>query len=388
MQRKQTVVVLTAVLAVIIGAGSLSAHGAKELPSESYRGQIEYIRPMEEGYNYELLVTGIDGDSALFRTHDQTTAPVPLANLKQGDYVRIAFNGIMTRSIPPRATADSIQWIIDMNNASTLNLASPTSGTTSVMGGTSRPTVTFTSQADETQAATFPTTTPASTANAHTETESQTTSIQETAPATPMARQQTTATAQATATIGNQTSGISKPVLVGENTFVYRGVVIERSESGTNGNTAVLVQAPLPGIGYGQPEIRFILGPDTNGDASAVKVGDYVEMTYGPAMAASLPPQAAAQSVKVLPSPAVVTADVIYLGKMFDDKDFKSGSILVKNLASEQEEVYLFDSATVINLDIFDLPVGSHISLYHRGTMTRSIPAQGFAYCMDYTYGE
>lgn len=389
MNKKQMGAVLMTVLAMIIGTGTLFAQGTKELPSESYRGQIEYIQPMEDGHNYELLITGIDGNSVLFRTQDQTTATVPLASLKHGDYVEIAFNGIMTRSIPPQATADSVQQITDMNPTSAINLATPTGGTTSAMAGTPRPTVTFTSQTDDTQAAPFPTTTPASPATAQTETEIQATAVSQTAQPTLTVQPTgpTTTTPQATPT-GKQTSGISKTVLVDENTFVYRGMVIERSESGTNGNVAVLVQAQLPGIGYGQPEIRFILGPNTSGDVSAVKVGDYVEITYGPAMTASLPPQASALSVKVLPSPAIVTANVVYLGKMFDGKDFKSGSILVRNLANEQEEIYFFDSETVINLDIFDLPVGSHISLYHRGTMTRSIPAQGFVYCIDYTYGE
>jgi hypothetical protein len=369
MHRKQIAAVLAAVLAVFIGTGPLFAQGAKDWDSESFSGQIEDIQLTEDGQNYEILVAGVN-NTVLFRTHDQTTTPIPLADLKRGDHVGIAFNGIMTRSIPPQATADSIQWIIDMNSTSTGRDSSIIEGTSPTLTEKPMPTVAFTTSPENVQVA----------------------SASATQPTPPMTAGQPIAAATeapAATTVDKQTPvSSSRPVPLDENTFIYRGIVLEYSELDIKGNMGMLVQEPLPGIGYGQPEIRFIIGPDTTGDFSTVKIGDYVEVTYGPVMALSLPPQTSALNVKILPSPAITTANVIYLGKMFDDKDFKSGSILVRNLANDQEEIYSFDEGTVVNLDILDLPIGNRISLYHRGTMTRSIPAQGFAYCIDQTCGD
>lgn len=431
MNKKRTTAILVTMLVMLVGTGTLFAKGAKELAPESYLGQIESIEVMEGGFNYEMLVKNTDGNTVLFRTDDQTEATLPLASLRKGDYVEILFNGIMTRSIPPQATADSVRWISALVNTGIIDLKSPerkaATTTTPIVAQkttpatstapTEKPATTPAPAAKPVATVTFGTTEtkpdttekPVATATALTAT-----TQPAIAPATPTAKPEATtkpvdtaAPVQATnpaakpvetpapvakpaapATPAVNQSATSKPVQIAENTFLYRGTVIERSDADNKGNIAILVQALLPGIGYGEPEIKFILGSDTTGDVADVKVGDYVEVTYGPAMTMSLPPQTSALSIKVLPNPSIVTANVVYLGKMFDGKDFKTGSVLVLNPATEQEEIYLFDDGSVINLNIFDLPIGSHISLYHRGTMTRSYPAQGFAYCIDYTYGE
>ncbi len=443
MNKKRMTAILVTTLVMLVGTSTLFAKGAKELAPESYLGQIESIEVMEGGFNYELLVKNADGNTVLFRTDDQTVATLPLASLRKGDYVEILFNGIMTRSIPPQATADSVRWISALVNTGIIDLKAPVrkAATTTIVAekttpaaapapaakptvepgkpvaatqpatSTAKPVATVTfetpsaaSSATEKpaagitaptvakpEAATEPAKKPAVTAPVPAT--SPAVKPEATVPATPAPATKPAVTtpatpAPATKPEADKQTNSSKPVQIAENTFLYRGTVIERSEADNKGNIAILVQALLPGIGYGEPEIKFILGSGTTGDISAAKVGDYVEVTYGPAMTMSLPPQTSALSIKVLPNPSIVTANVIYLGKMFDGKDFKTGSVLVLNPATEQEEIYLFDDGSVINLNIFDLPIGSHISLYHRGTMTRSYPAQGFAYCIDYTYGE
>lgn len=409
MKKKHVTTLLLLISVAIFGTGALFAQGAKEVAPTSYLGEITSIKPSEDGFTYELLVKDANGNETLFRTTEQTQATLPLASLSTGDYVEIGYNGITTRSIPPQATADSVRWItalvktgvIDLKDikqepaaptakaSDTATTAKPTTETTPATQPkpAEKPTVNFNTKPEApatTTSQSTATTAPASKpATATTTTTTPVTSAQTAVPATPA---KPAMPAQPASSSDKQVP--NKPVQLDENTYLYRGTVVDRSAADNHGNVMLLVQALLPGIGYGQPEIRFIVSPDTTGDAASAKVGDYVEVTYGPAMTMSIPPQTSALSVKVLPNPSIVTANVIYYGKMFDDNTFKTGSILVMNPATEQEEIYLFDDGTIINLNIFELPIGSHISLYHRGTMTRSYPAQGFAYCIDYTYGE
>lgn len=174
------------------------------------------------------------------------------------------------------------------------------------------------------------------------------------------------------------------PIAVDTNIFVYRGTVMAMSEMDQNGNQRFLVQQETPGINYGQPSVYFVVGPDTTGSFSAIKVGDYVEITYGPIMALSLPPQTMAFSLHILPSYSEVAINGTYLGRVFNDEEAKSGSILVYDSVRDDEIIFFFDETTLIHgVDLLTLSTGSNIAVYFSTPLAGKDPMVGTAETMS-----
>lgn len=153
---------------------------------------------------------------------------------------------------------------------------------------------------------------------------------------------------------------------------LYRGVITALSEE--NGVYELRLEQ-VEGADFGYPSFMMQTGEDTRADFSFADLvpGDYLEVFYGERND-GLPPIIIAAN-QLLPA-----ADCIFNGRLTALEHLEDQGRLEMTALSGEEIVHFhFDDSTQFYLDLDSLAPGDPLNIYHRGTMTRSIPPQGFA---------
>ncbi len=152
----------------------------------------------------------------------------------------------------------------------------------------------------------------------------------------------------------------------------YRGTVTAVSEK--NGIYELRLEQ-VEGTDFGYSSFMMHTGENTRSSFSFADLvlGDYLEVYYGERND-GLPPVIIAANK--LP-PAV---DCVFNGELTALEHQGTEGRLEMTLLSTGEEIHFqFDDSTQFYLDMEGLKAGDKLNIYHRGTLTKSIPPQGFA---------
>ncbi len=153
---------------------------------------------------------------------------------------------------------------------------------------------------------------------------------------------------------------------------LYRGVVTAISEEK---GVYELRLEQVEGADFGYPSFMMHTSEATRSSFSFAELvpGNYLEVYYGERND-GLPPVIIAANK--LP-PAV---DCVFNGELTALEHQGSQGRLEMTALSNGEEIHFnFDDSTQFYMDMESLKSGDKLNIYHRGTLTKSIPPQGFA---------
>ena len=151
---------------------------------------------------------------------------------------------------------------------------------------------------------------------------------------------------------------------------VYRGTAT-RSE---DGETSILTQAA--GTDYGSETMSITIDENTTGETEIVD-GDYIEVFYGRSPEGEFDFTATHNviGINILGN----EQNVIFNGTVtaFEQEEGTLTRLTMTQLETEQEIVFNVSPETQVRLTVEDIAVGDMLNIYHKGMLTRSIPAQG-----------
>lgn len=153
---------------------------------------------------------------------------------------------------------------------------------------------------------------------------------------------------------------------------LYRGTVTEISEE--NGVWELRLEQ-AEGTTFGYPAVTMVTDDSTRTsfELSGLEVGDYLEVYYGD-RADGEPPVIIAAN-RLLPA-----KDCIFNGELtLWEHEGNAGIMELTPLFGGEPILFHYDDSTNFYLNTAEMKEGDQLNIFHRGTLTRSIPPQGFA---------
>ncbi len=105
--------ILTAMALLLFSVALLFAQGVQEPQSDETLVKVTAVTVDDQG-NYMIDALRQDGQRVIYIANEATTeTDKPFAELKDGDYILVRDNGIMTMSLPPQMPAVSVRDVTD-----------------------------------------------------------------------------------------------------------------------------------------------------------------------------------------------------------------------------------------------------------------------------------
>ena len=153
---------------------------------------------------------------------------------------------------------------------------------------------------------------------------------------------------------------------------IYRGAVTAVSEKD---GVYELRLEQVEGTDFGYPSFIMHTGENTRANFAFtdLALGDYLEVYYGERND-GLPPIIIAAN-KLPPA-----ADCVFNGELTAlEHQGQEGRLEMTSLSNGEVVHFNFDDTTQFYVDMENLKTGDKLNIYHRGTLTKRVPPEGFA---------